>query len=185
MKIMILTSSPNKDGLTETCGQAAKKIIEQNKAEAVMVRLNDLQISACRACNDGFGSCNKTAACQTIDDFQGVQKLFGEADGYIIITPVYCGEMSESLKTFFDRLRRCEAFAKAGKSKLQEKPYLALAAAGGSGNGTVSCLSSMERILNMMKASRFELLGITKKNKDYMLKALEAAVEMMLKQKHQ
>lgn len=181
MKIMIMTTSPNKDGLTEACGKVAKKIIEKNNAKTVMVRLNDLKISTCKACGDGWGTCNKTNTCQTLDDFQGLHKLVGEVDGYIIITPVYFSEMSESLKTFFDRLRRCEATVKTGKNKLQEKPYLAIAAAGGSGNGTVACLVSMEKVLNTMKAGRLDLLGITKKNKDYMLKTIEAATEMIVK----
>jgi len=181
MRIMILTSSPNKEGLTETCAKAAKTGVEKGKSEAVMVRLNDLKISVCKACGNGWGTCRTEYVCSgTNDDFQKIQKTINEVDGYIVITPVYFGEMSESLKVFFDRLRRCETIFSEGKSRLSDKPYLAVAAAGGSGNGTVSCLASMEKTLNTMKAKRFDLLGITKMNKDYMLKAIEAAAEKMV-----
>lgn len=45
---MVITSSPNKEGLTESCGAAAKKGIEKGNGEAVMVRLNDLNILKCK-----------------------------------------------------------------------------------------------------------------------------------------
>ena len=180
MKIMIITCSPNKDGLTEACGKAAKQGVEKGKAEAVIVRLNDLKMSSCKACDDGWGTCNKTHTCRTNDDFQSLHELTGEVDGYVVVTPVYFGEMSESAKTFFDRLRRCEATGSNWKNKFQDKPYIAIAAAGGSGSGTITCLSSIERMFSSMKAIRFDLMGVTRKNKDYMLSTIQIAAEKML-----
>ena len=59
MKIMVITSSPNKEGLTESCGAAAKKGIEKGNGEAIMVRLNDLNILKRIACDQGWGICLK------------------------------------------------------------------------------------------------------------------------------
>lgn len=93
---MIITGSPNKDGLTETCGQAAKMGVEDGNSEAVMIRLNDLSISKCHACGNGWGTCRDEHICQIEDDFQKLHKLMADMDAYVVVTSVYWGEMSES-----------------------------------------------------------------------------------------
>ena len=49
----------------------------------------------------------------------------GEFDSYIFVTPVYFYEMSESAKTFFDRLKRCDAFN--DNSKIKGKKIVCIA----------------------------------------------------------
>lgn len=177
MKVMIITSSPNIDGLTAACGQAAKEGVEAAGAEAVMIRLNDLNIGRCHACDNGWGTCNKQHTCQVEDDFQKLHSSVAEMDAYIWVTPVYWGEMSEVAKAFFDRLRRCEA-SKEGNTFIQGKPVISVAAAGGSG-GTLTCLSSMERLVHHMRGVVFDLIGITRKNRDYKLSAIFSAAQAM------
>lgn len=177
MKVMIITCSPNKDGLTEACGQAARLGVGDGSGEAVMVRLNDLKISNCHACGNGWGTCRNDHECQVRDDFQELHKSIGEMDAYVVVTPVYWGEMSESAKAFFDRLRRCEALKE--KNMLEGKPVISIAAAGGSGNGTNTCLASMERLFLHVKAVRFDMMGITRKNKNHMLEAIRKSAGEM------
>jgi len=180
MKIMVITSSPNKDGLTAACGEAAKQGVEAAGGEVLIVRLNDLEISQCEACDNGWGICRSQHKCKIEDDFQELHQLVDEADGYVMVTPVYWGEMSESGKMFTDRLRRCEAINRDGKNKTQDKPFIAVAAAGGTGNGTLTCLSYMDRLFGHMRSERFDLIGITRKNRDYKLDAIRAATEKMV-----
>lgn len=185
MKILIITCSPNKDGLTETCGNVAKQGVKDGKGEAVMVRLNDLALSKCEACENGWGSCLVKGVCQVSDDFQALHEQIGEADGFIVVTPVYWWDMSESAKAFFDRLRRCEAMK--DNNKVKGKPFICVAAAGGSGIGTINCLASMERIFLHMNNLQFldlipamcDFIGVTQKNRSYMLEAIRAASEKM------
>ena len=182
MKVMIITCSPNKEGLTEACGQAAKLGVEDAGGEAVMVRLNDLNISNCHACGNGWGTCRNEHECQVSDDFQKLHKQIGEMDAYVVVTPVYWGEMSESAKAFFDRLRRCEAIAK--ENKIEGKPVISIAAAGGSGNGTLSCLTSMERLFTNVRAEKFDMIGIKRINRSYMLDTIRSSArEMVLSKK--
>ncbi len=189
MKVMVLTSSPNEDGLTESCAKAAKKGIENGYSQAVMVRLNDLNILKCKACDQGYGICLEENKCILKDDFETVHQAMGEVDGYVVVTPVYFHEMSESAKTFFDRLRRCEAlsFNRDEANQIEKKPFICVAAAGGSGNGTLSCLTSMERLfyhLNKLDSSnitKFDYIGVTQRNKEYMLKAIEASALNLVK----
>ena len=178
MKIMVITSSPNKHGLTESCAAAAKKGIEKGSGEAIMVRLNDLNILKCIACDQGWGICFESDKCILEDDFEKVHEVMGEVDGFVVVTPVYFHDMSESAKTFFDRLRRCEAnlkFKREKINKIEKKPCICVAAAGGMGTGTVSCLTSMERLfyhlnkLDYSNLTKFDYIGITRRNKEYML----------------
>lgn len=179
MKVMVISASPNKDGLTEACCQEARLGVEESNGEAVMVRLNDLKISNCRVCGNGWGTCRNGHECSGIrDDFQELHKLVGEMDAYVVVTPVYWGEMSESAKAFFDRFRRCEALME--NNKIEGKPVISVAAAGGSGNGTNTCLASMERLFSQVRATRFDMIGITRKNRKSMLEAIhKSAAEMV------
>ncbi|MDP4143796.1 MAG: flavodoxin family protein [Bacillota bacterium] len=173
MKIMIITSSPNINGLTEACGQTTKAALKEAGAEVTYIRLNDLKVSNCHACENGFGTCSTSYSCQRQDDFQGLHSLVAEMDAYFFITPVYWGDMSESAKAFFDRLRRCEAYNK-GRNNLEGKPVVCIAAAGGSGNGLLSCLFGMERIMMHLRAERFDFIGITNKTRNYKLDSIKA-----------
>jgi multimeric flavodoxin WrbA len=144
MDVIVLSSSPNKEGLTAACASAAVEGVTLAGGHAEEVRLNDLQIGLCQACEDGWGTCRPDHECQVEDDFQALHARVRQADGYVLVTPVYWHEMSESAKAFADRLRRCEA-SRGEESGLFGKPVIAVAAAGGSGNGTITCLLIMER----------------------------------------
>jgi len=180
MNIMVLTCSPNRDGLTAACGKAACQGIGETKGETLLIRLNDLKISNCQACDNGWGTCLKEHECQVQDDFQELHQSMKMMDAFIVITPVYWGEMSESAKAFFDRLRRCEATNRDVKNIFDGKPVIAVAAAGGSGGGVLTCLSSMERLFSHMRAEVFDLIGITRKNRSYKLEAIRAAAKEMV-----
>ncbi|CAA7600229.1 NADPH-dependent FMN reductase [Acididesulfobacillus acetoxydans] len=179
MKVMILTCSPNIEGLTAACGSAAKTGAEAAGAQVDMVNLNRLKIGHCQACGNGWGPCRNEHECQVQDDFQSLHVSMADADAFVLITPVYWGDMSESAKAFTDRLRRCEAF-RNDRTFLQDKPFLAVAAAGGSGNGLTSCLTSMERFLMHVKAEKFDLIGITQRSRGYKLDTIHAAARQMV-----
>ena len=76
-------------------------------------------------------------------------------------------------------MRRCEATNRVG-NKIDGKPVISIAVAGGSGGGTLSCLASMERLFSRMRAEKFDMISITRKNRNYMLEAVRAAAEEMV-----
>ena len=178
MNIIILTSSPNSDGLTAACGLEAQIGAKMGSANASIINLNALNISSCHACGNGWGPCKETHTCQVEDDFQNLHLTMAEADGYIIITPVYWHDMSESLKVFIDRLRRCEA-SKGEQNNLAGKPFICVAAPGGSGNGCISCLASFERFVDHVKGVKYDFIGITRRNRDYTLTTIREAAKSM------
>jgi multimeric flavodoxin WrbA len=182
MKVIVISSSPNSDGLTAKCVEQALKGAKEAGAEVDHVLLNSLDIGKCMACNRGWGTCRDEHFCQVEDDYQKVHKTMAEMDGYIIITPVYWGDMSESAKAFLDRLRRCEATkARTNDATLmQGKPVLCVAAAGGTGNGLISCLGTMERFVDHLKGIKFDFISVTQRSKAYKLGTIKDAAEKMV-----
>lgn len=174
MDVLILQSSPNLDGLTAACARAAAAGAHSAGAQVEDVRLNDLEILPCQACGSGWGSCLPSHGCQVIDDFQLLHARVLQADALFLVTPVYWGEMSEVAKSFMDRLRRCEATNREA-SPLKGKPLLAVAAAGGSGNGTVSCLAAIERWAQHTGMHIWDLIAVRRWSRDYQLEAISAA----------
>jgi multimeric flavodoxin WrbA len=96
-----------------------------------------------------------------------------------LVTPVYWGDLSESAEAFTDRLRRCEATRREA-SCLAGKPVLAVAAAGGSGGGMITCLHSMERWINHVRARVFDLLPVNRWSREYKLVAIQSAAYAMV-----
>lgn len=101
-------------------------------------------------------------------------------DVFIIITPVYWGEMSEPAKTFTDKLRRCET-TKKDTNYLEGKPLVLVAAAGGSDGGTLTCLSSMELFTWHVREYVFDYIAITRKSREHKLETIHAASRRMVK----
>lgn len=185
MKILVITASPNQDGLTSACASAAADGIRAAGSELEEIRLNDMKIDKCHACNNGWGTCLSEHGCQEEDDFQGLHARVAQAEGYVLVTPVYWGEMSESAKAFTDRLRRCEATQEKGKSTLFNKPVIAVAAAGGSGNGMITCLLSMERWIQHVQGRVFDLIPVNRWSREYKLNAIRAAGSAMVNESRQ
>lgn len=181
MKILIFSSSPNDDGLTAACASAAAEGVKIAGGELEAVNLNDLKIGMCQACDNGWGTCREEHTCQTQDDFQELHARTIGADAYILVSPVYWGEMSKSAKAFTDRLRRCEA-TRNDESGLFRKPVIGVAAAGGSGGGMITCLASMERWIEHVRARKFDLIPVNRWSRVYKLVTIRAAAQAMLKE---
>ena len=109
MKVVVLSASPNREGLTAACARAA--VEAAIGADTREIRLNGAGIGLCRACGNGWGTCKTEHRCQIEDGFQAIHRQVVDSDALALVTPVYWGDMSESAKAFTDRLRRCEASA--------------------------------------------------------------------------
>jgi hypothetical protein len=84
------------------------------------------------------------------------------------------------MKSFLDRFRRCEAFNKNG-SAASGKQIDLIAAAGGSGNGTSQCLLEMENWCRHVGATPKDRIGITRFNREPMLRNIEDAAARLVK----
>jgi multimeric flavodoxin WrbA len=171
---LIITASPNKDGLTAACGKAANDGITSAGGEAEIIDISAIKLKPCHICGNGWGTCMKSAKCIIDDALAELQTKTRAADGIALITPVYFGQPSERMKYFMDRFRRCEAFNPDG-SAAKGKQIDLIAAAGGSGNGTATCLSEMENWCRHVGATAQERIGVTRFNRALMLEVIRDA----------
>lgn len=175
MKIVILWSSPNEDGLTASAKNSIMKGLTKGGNTVTEIHLNKKKINHCVACGDGWGTCNKTGECALKDDFADIYSELTSADGIVMISAVYWSGMTECFKAFVDRLRRCEA---THNHYLAEKRCMLVACAGGTGRGTIECLKDMELALTHMGMRAYDRIPVVRFNKDYILPALEKAGEV-------
>lgn len=175
---VVITASPNKGGLTAAAGSMALEGIAAAGGEARLIDLCEMKLSACMVCGNGWGICREQHSCVIEDGLSELQDTLSQCEGVFMITPVYWGQPSERMKAFMDRLRRCEAL-KGDEGALAGKTINMAAAAGGSGNGTVTCLMEMENWSRHLRAIPKERMGINRFNKDEMLAAVWRAAMSM------
>jgi len=168
---LIITASPNTDGLTAACGKAAFDGITSAGGTAELIDISAGKLEPCRICGNGWGTCTADAKCVIDDILPKLQEKIRNADGVILVTPVYFGQPAERMKYFLDRFRRCETFSKAGSSAKGKQIDL-IATAGGSGNGTATCLTEMEMWCRHVGATPKDRVGVTRFNREPMLKTI-------------
>ena len=179
MKVIAIQSSTNKDGLTAAVAGAALRGAQKAGAETDLINLCDLVIHHCQMCDRGSARCREKGECEQKDDFNMLREAVNAADAVVFATPVYFGDPSESAKCFLDRWRRCEVVDR-DKSPLRGKRVIGIAAAGGSGLGAITALSSLERYFQWLQFTVWELTPVTQINRRWALKAIEEAGRTMV-----
>ena len=171
-KVVVLWSSPNLGGLTASAKNQFLEGLNDAGAEVKEFHLNRMKLEHCRACGNGWGTCNKTGNCVICDDLAEIYQTLREADGIVWISAVYWSDMTECFKAFFDRLRRCDA---AHNHFLADKRCVLVACAGGTGRGVLECLTQLERGLTHMGMRIYDRIPVVRYNRDYILPALVEA----------
>jgi len=194
MKLLIISGTPKTYGLTYSFVEKSKETADKIGIESEVIDLSKMNLTKCRMCSGGWGVCFYDHYCAfgDKDGFNDLQIKVKEADAFIFITPVYWGEMSEELKLFMDKLRRCQA-TKQWDSREEEvsflngKPSIMVAVAGGGGGGCPSAFLHMERAVgaaggdNWPKehAGFFDFIAVNRWNKIYKQEALKEAINAM------
>ncbi|MDD6286547.1 MAG: flavodoxin family protein [Methanobacteriaceae archaeon] len=101
MKVVGIVGSPRSKGNTEFLVQTALNRIASEGIETKLITLHDKDINFCRGCD----ACKKTDKCVIDDDMIDITEIVRDADGIIMSSPVYFGDMTGLAKTFIDRLR--------------------------------------------------------------------------------
>jgi len=187
---IIITASPNVEGLTEACGKAAYDGITSAGGEAEIIDISVENLKPCQLCGNsklvfgivdkGWGSCFGDAVCTIKDIMAELQVKIRASEGLILITPVYFGQPSEHMQYFMDRFRRLEVFNEEKGSAAKNLPLDMIAAAGGSGNGTVPCLTEMELWCRQVGALPKDRIGITRYNRENMLQEISSSAARMV-----
>lgn len=140
MKVLIISSSPRKNGNSEVlCEQFAKGAAEAGH-EVETVTLRDKAIAPCRACY----ACMDAHICAIRDDMADIfPKLVG-ADVIVLSSPVYFYSVSAQMKAMIDR---CLV---GHKSLTNKKLYYIITAADPqreAAEGTLAALNGFVRCL--------------------------------------
>jgi len=192
MKLLIISGTPNKDGLCQSLVTAASETAAAGGADVTIVNLAGYSLLQCKMCGGGWGKCLSENRCEYggEDGFDDIQKQCAEADAFVFVTPVYYREPSEAFKTFLSRIRRCESTKneKNGNvSSFVNKPTILVAAAGG-GVGMIIALAEMERALDHMGGVQnpparngiFDYIAVNSWNQEYKRDTLRASVAALV-----
>ncbi|GHV89729.1 flavodoxin family protein [Spirochaetia bacterium] len=182
MKYLVISGNPKKKGLCHAVTEEVLRGAKDGGAEVELLTVEKLE--RCHVCGDGWGTCREQHRCTFGGDgFNAAQEAIQKADAFCFITPVYWAEMAEGLKSFFDRLRRCEAALFAGKDGppriLSGKQVLLIASPGGSGNGALTCLEQMDRFTRHTGAVIFDYISVNRWNNDYKKQSAYSAAKAM------
>lgn len=100
MKVLLINSSPRKEGCTFTALCEIKNQLEKCGVEAEIFQLGTESVRGCLAC----WQCAKLGRCVMDDAVNRLGAKVKEADGYIFGSPVYFAGISGQLKSLMDRL---------------------------------------------------------------------------------
>ena len=101
-KVLVIMGSPRKRGNSTILAEEAAKGARQAGAEVKIVRLREVTIRPCLACE----SCRRKNAkgCVQDDDMSLLYPKLRAADSILISSPVYWFNMSAQVKLLMDRL---------------------------------------------------------------------------------
>jgi multimeric flavodoxin WrbA len=142
VKILGIVGSPRKGGHTEILMREALKAAEEiGDVETEMLHLAGKKINPCLGCSDEKGNlvC-RTDRCVFDDDM--TKTIYGkllEADGFIVGTPSYYGNVTAQLKALFDRC----SFVKYRLYRLSDKVGGAFCVAGHAHGGVETAIHAI------------------------------------------
>ena len=178
MKVIVILGSRNPKGQT---ARAAGAFAHGVDSECEQVFLPKMKIERCRQCDDnGWGICRTQGKCVIEDDFASLTSKINDADAVVFATPVYFGDLSESIRVFLDRLRRT-CMHEAGKQNIAGKKVVAICVAGGGGGGSYSCSVSIERVIATCGFDLLDIIPVRRQNLDMKLAVLETTGKWLAK----
>ena len=100
-KIVIVLGSPRMSGNSATCANIVGQTAQKRGATVKTFKLNKMSYRGCQGCE----RCKKSddARCYIEDDLTEVLAEIEEADGLVLASPVYFGDVSSQLKGLIDR----------------------------------------------------------------------------------
>lgn len=181
MTVLALLGSCNPAGETAAATQALLDGLESKGVKTEKVFIPEISLESCRQCEeDGWGICHSEGQCIIEDDFDLLVRKINTADTAVFATPVYYGDMSESMRVFTDRLRRCCApTARRTQQRLNFKPAIGICLAGGGGGGSETCMVSLQKVLTTCGFETVDMVPVRRQNLAIKLKTLRLLGEWL------
>ena len=111
MKVLIINGSPRLNGNSSKLTDELIGIFNKEGVEVDLYQIGAKAIRGCMAC----GYCHEHGECVFKDDANDLSKRFENADGLIVISPVYYGSANGSVISLLDRLFYSSHFDKRFK----------------------------------------------------------------------
>lgn len=179
MNILIISGSRNPNGQTASAGDALLEGVRSAGGTGEQIFLPSLAMERCRQCEDnGWGICRTEGKCVIEDDFSGLVEKVISADAVAFATPVYFGDLSESLRAFLDRLRRT-CMNESGKAKVAGKKAIGICVAGGGGGGAPFCTFSLAKVLSTCGFDVVDMVPARRQNLEMKREVLRSVGEWL------
>jgi multimeric flavodoxin WrbA len=164
MSAIMILGSRNPNGQTAQAADAFIEGIATASLTCDRVFLPEQALERCRQCEDnGWGICRTEGRCIIEDDFAELFESMAESALVVFATPVYFGDLSESLRAFLDRVRRITRVEQQ-KARLTEKPCVGICVAGGGGGGAPRCARCLEHILGPAGVALWDVVPVRRQN---------------------
>ena len=100
MKVLLINTSPHKNGCTFTALSEMAKTFEQEGGEYEIYQLGTSAIAPCRACY----ACGKIGKCVIDDEVNNFVDYAQQFDGFVIGSPVHYASACGGATSFLDRV---------------------------------------------------------------------------------
>lgn len=111
MKVLLINASPRANGNTAAALGEMERVFAQEGIETRTLQIGSQAIRGCIACN----ACARLGKCVFDDAVNEAAKLFEEADGLVVGSPVYYAGANATLAAFLTRLFYSTSFDKTMK----------------------------------------------------------------------
>ncbi|WP_414468843.1 flavodoxin family protein [Methanobacterium sp. ACI-7] len=138
VKIIGISGSPRREGNTLYLVEKALESAKDAGAEVKLYNLGEMEIEPCNACD----ICKMTGECPKDDGINEILSKMQEADGFIIGSPVYFGNVTSQLKMLIDRSRPLRI-----DFKLKDKVGGAIAVGGSRNGGQETTIAAIHEFL--------------------------------------
>ncbi len=151
--------SPHRDGRTAAIVREALLGAEEQGAEVELVQLADFDLGGCQDCTRMAAPGDDGGPA---DDFPKVAEMLDASDAVVIGSPVYWSDITSCTRAVLARKLRVEL----GKGRTAGMPALAIAVAGGSGNGLVEALKPLYLLFEKLRWRPLDSFPVTRFNWD-------------------
>lgn len=151
MKVVAIVGSPHVNGNTSYLADVALQELAAQGIETEKIVLGQYIIGPCLA----HDQCDTFKVCKVKDDAPDIIGKYNRADGVILASPVYFGDITAQMKTFIDR--NFFTFTHGRKRKAK---YAGLIAIGG-GAGADETIATLKRFAGLPDENCFIVAGYT------------------------
>lgn len=104
-RAVIISGSERRNGITNAVAELSKTLLAEKAVEATIVRLCELDFSACDGCGEDKPDCNyRPTPCEKHDAMQHVVDMMVDADILIYATPVHGFGAAHLMQIFIERI---------------------------------------------------------------------------------